>query len=222
MFRGPFSESMLKRAQENGLLEIALHDIRAWADNKHNKADDYPFGGGAGLVMMAQPIFDAVAAVDPDHEARRILLTPRGRLLTTERARTLAKHPRLLLLCGHYEGVDERVMALMDEEISIGDYILTGGELPAMVLVDAVSRFVPGVLGSGESAEEESFSRSLLEYPQYTRPAEFRGMAVPEVLLSGHGANIAAWRQAQALEKTRENRPELLGTYGKYYENKGK
>lgn len=222
MFRGPFSESMLKRAQENGLLEIALHDIRAWADNKHSKADDYPFGGGAGLVMMAQPIFDAVAAVDPDHEARRILLTPRGRLLTTERARTLAKHPRLLLLCGHYEGVDERVMALMDEEISIGDYILTGGELPAMVLVDAVSRFVPGVLGSGESAEEESFSRSLLEYPQYTRPAEFRGMAVPEVLLSGHGANIAAWRQAQALEKTRENRPELLGTYGKYYENKGK
>ena len=222
MFRGPFSESMLKRAQENGLLEIALHDIRAWADNKHSKADDYPFGGGAGLVMMAQPIFDAVAAVDPDHEARRILLTPRGRLLTTERARTLAKHPRLLLLCGHYEGVDERVMSLMDEEISIGDYILTGGELPAMVLVDAVSRFVPGVLGSGESAEEESFSRSLLEYPQYTRPAEFRGMAVPEVLLSGHGANIAAWRQAQALEKTRENRPELLGTYGKYYENKGK
>ena len=222
MFRGPFSESMLKRAQENGLLEIALHDIRAWVDNKHSKADDYPFGGGAGLVMMAQPIFDAVAAVDPDHEARRILLTPRGRLLTTERARTLAKHPRLLLLCGHYEGVDERVMALMDEEISIGDYLLTGGELPAMVLVDAVSRFVPGVLGSGESAEEESFSRSLLEYPQYTRPAEFRGMAVPEVLLSGHGANIAAWRQAQALEKTRENRPELLGTYGKYYENKGK
>ena len=222
MFRGPFSESMLKRAQENGLLEIALHDIRAWADNKHSKADDYPFGGGAGLVMMAQPIFDAVAAVDPDHEARRILLTPRGRLLTTERARTLAKHPRLLLLCGHYEGVDERVMALMDEEVSIGDYILTGGELPAMVLTDCVSRFVPGVLGKGESAEEESFSRSLLEYPQYTRPAEFRGMAVPEVLLSGHGANIAAWRQAQALEKTRENRPELLGTYGKYYENKGK
>ena len=222
MFRGPFSESMLRRARESGLLEIALHDIRAWADNKHSKADDYPFGGGAGLVMMAQPIFDAVAAVDPDHEARRILLTPRGRLLTTERARTLAKHPRLLLLCGHYEGVDERVMALMDEEISIGDYILTGGELPAMVLTDCVSRFVPGVLGSGESAEEESFSKGLLEYPQYTRPADFRGMAVPEVLLSGHGANIAAWRQEQAMEKTRENRPELLGTYGKYYENKGK
>ena len=222
MFAGPFSESMLGRAQENGLLSIAIHNIRDWADNKHCKADDYPFGGGAGLVMMAQPIFDAIEAVDPDHEAHRLLMTPRGRLLTTQAARDLAQHPRLLLLCGHYEGVDERVMALMDEEISIGDYILTGGELPAMVLVDAVSRFVPGVLGSGESAEEESFSRSLLEYPQYTRPAEFRGMAVPEVLLSGHGANIAAWRQAQALEKTRENRPELLGTYGKYYENKGK
>ena len=222
MFAGPFSESMLGRAQENGLLSIHLHNIRDWAHNKHSKVDDYPFGGGAGLVMMAQPIFDAVAAVDPDHEARRILLTPRGRLLTTERARTLAKPPRLLLLCGHYEGVDERVMALMDEEVSIGDYILTGGELPAMVLVDAVSRFVPGVLGSGESAEEESFSRSLLEYPQYTRPAEFRGMAVPEVLLSGHAANIETWRHAQAMEKTRENRPELLGTFGKYYENKGK
>ena len=222
MFRGPFSESMLKRARENGLLTIAVHDIRAWADNKHNKADDYPFGGGAGLVMMAQPIFDAIEEVDPDHQAHRILLTPRGQLLTTQRARTLAKCARLLLLCGHYEGVDERVMALMDAEVSIGDYILTGGELPAMVLTDCVSRFVPGVLGSGESAEEESFSRSLLEYPQYTRPADFRGMAVPEVLLSGHAANIEAWRHQQALEKTRKNRPELLGTYGKYYENKGK
>ena len=222
MFRGPFSESMLKRAQENGLLEIALHDIRAWADNKHSKADDYPFGGGAGLVMMAQPIFDAVAAVDPAHEAHRVLLTPRGKLLTTARARELARCPRLLLLCGHYEGVDERVMALMDEEVSIGDYILTGGELPAMVLTDCVSRFVPGVLGKGESAEEESFSKGLLEYPQYTRPADFRGMAVPEVLLSGHAANIEKWRHEQALMKTRENRPELLGTFGKYYENKGK
>lgn len=222
MFAGPFSESMLGRAQENGLLSIQLHDIRNWADNKHSKADDYPFGGGAGLVMMAQPIFDAVSAVDPDHAAHRILLTPRGRLLTTERARTLAQRPRLLLLCGHYEGVDERVMALMDEEVSIGDYILTGGELPAMVLVDCVSRFVHGVLGKGESAEEESFSKGLLEYPQYTRPASFRGQDVPEVLLSGHAANIERWRRQQALEKTRENRPELLGTFGKYYENKGK
>ena len=222
MFAGPFSESMLGRAQENGILSIRIHDIRDWADNKHSKCDDYPFGGGAGLVMMAQPIFDAVEAVDPDHEAHRILLTPRGRLLTTARARKLARCSRLLLLCGHYEGVDERVMALMDEEVSIGDYILTGGELPAMVLTDCVSRFVPGVLGKGESAEEESFTRSLLEYPQYTRPADFRGMAVPEVLLSGHAANIETWRHAQAMEKTRENRPELLGAFGKYYENKGK
>ena len=222
MFSGPFSESMLGRAQENGSLSICIHNIRDWADNKHSKCDDYPFGGGAGLVMMAQPIFDAVEAVDPDHEAHRILLTPRGRLLTTARARKLARCSRLLLLCGHYEGVDERVMALMDEEVSIGDYILTGGELPAMVLTDCVSRFVPGVLGKGESAEEESFSKSLLEYPQYTRPADFRGMTVPEVLLSGHAANIETWRHAQAMEKTRENRPELLGTFGKYYENKGK
>ena len=222
MFAGPFSESMLGRAQENGILSIRIHDIRDWADNKHSKCDDYPFGGGAGLVMMAQPIFDAVEAVDPDHEAHRILLTPRGRLLTTARARKLARCSRLLLLCGHYEGVDERVMALMDEEVSIGDYILTGGELPAMVLTDCVSRFVPGVLGKGESAEEESFSKGLLEYPQYTRPADFRGMAVPEVLLSGHAANIEKWRHEQALMKTRENRPELLGTFGKYYENKGK
>ena len=222
MFAGPFSESMLGRAQESGLLSIQIHNIRDWADNKHSKADDYPFGGGAGLVMMVQPIFDAVAALDPDHAAHRILLTPRGKLLTTARARELAKCPRLLLLCGHYEGVDERVMALMDEEVSIGDYILTGGELPAMVLTDCVSRFVPGVLGKGESAEEESFSKGLLEYPQYTRPADFRGMAVPEVLLSGHAANIEKWRHEQALMKTRENRPELLGTFGKYYENKGK
>ena len=222
MFAGPFSESMLGRARENGLLSIAIHNIRDWADNKHSKCDDYPFGGGAGLVMMAQPIFDAVAAVDPGHEAWRILLTPRGKLLTTERARALSERPRLLLLCGHYEGVDERVMALMDGEVSIGDYILTGGELPAMVLTDCVSRFVPGVLGKGESAEEESFSKGLLEYPQYTRPADFRGMAVPEVLLSGHAANVGKWRREQAMEKTRENRPELLGTYGKYYENKGK
>ncbi len=222
MFAGPLSESMLGRARENGLLDIRLHNIRNWSDNKHNKADDYPFGGGAGLVMMAQPIFDTVEAVDPGHEARRLLLTPRGRLLTTQSARALAACPRLLLLCGHYEGVDERIMTLMDGEVSIGDYILTGGELPAMVLVDCVSRFVPGVLGSGESAEDESFSKSLLEYPQYTRPASFRGQDVPEVLLSGHAANIAAWRQEQALEKTRQNRPELLGTFGKYYENKGK
>lgn len=218
MFGGVLGESMLGRAAEAGLLEFHLHDIRAFADNRHNKADDYPFGGGAGLVMMAQPVFDCMAhvcALDP-RPARRILLSPRGRLLTTERARALAGEQRLILLCGHYEGVDERVMAVVDEELSIGDYVLTGGELPAMVLIDCVSRFVPGVLGSAESALDESHAgEGLLEYPQYTRPAVFRGMAVPEVLLSGHHANIAAWRRAMALQKTQQMRPELLGAHGR-------
>lgn len=218
MFGGVLGESMLGRAAEAGLLEFHLHDIRAYTDNRHNKADDYPFGGGAGLVMMAQPVFDCmthVCALDP-RPARRILLSPRGRLLTTERARALAGEQRLILLCGHYEGVDERVMAVVDEELSIGDYVLTGGELPAMVLIDCVSRFVPGVLGSAESALDESHAgEGLLEYPQYTRPAVFRGMAVPEVLLSGHHANIAAWRRAMALQKTQQMRPELLGAHGR-------
>lgn len=218
MFGGVLGESMLGRAAEAGLLEFHLHDIRAFTDNRHNKADDYPFGGGAGLVMMAQPVFDCMAhvcALDP-RPARRILFSPRGRLLTTERARALAGEQRLILLCGHYEGVDERVMAVVDEELSIGDYVLTGGELPAMVLIDCVSRFVPGVLGSAESALDESHAgEGLLEYPQYTRPAVFRGMAVPEVLLSGHHANIAAWRRAMALQKTQQMRPELLGAHGR-------
>lgn len=210
MFGGVFGTSILGRAVANGLMDIRTHDIRAYTENKHRKADDYPFGGGAGLVMMAQPIYSCVEAVLSEGvAAKRILLTPRGKPLTTEHARELAKEERLLLLCGHYEGVDERVMDLIDEEISIGDYVLTGGELPAMVLTDCVSRFVPGVLGSELSAEDESFTDGLLEYPQYTRPAEFRGMSVPEVLLSGHHANIVAWRREQALQKTREVRPEM-------------
>lgn len=218
MFGGVLGASMLGRAAEAGLLEFHVHDIRAYTENKHKKADDYPFGGGAGLVMMAQPIFDcmeAVCAMDA-RPARRILLTPRGRLLSTNRARALAAQERLVLLCGHYEGVDERVMAIVDEELSIGDYVLTGGELPAMVLIDCVSRFIPGVLGCEESAQDESHAGDgLLEYPQYTRPAEFRGMRVPEVLLSGHHANIQAWRREASLEKTRQMRPELLGTHGR-------
>lgn len=218
MFGGVLGASMLGRAAEAGLLEFHVHDIRAYTENKHKKADDYPFGGGAGLVMMAQPIFDcmeAVCAMDA-RPARRILLTPRGRLLSTNRARALAAQERLVLLCGHYEGVDERVMAIVDEELSIGDYVLTGGELPAMVLIDCVSRFIPGVLGCEESAQDESHAGDgLLEYPQYTRPAEFRGMRVPEVLLSGHHANIQAWRRDASLEKTRQMRPELLGTHGR-------
>ena len=211
MFTGVLHASMLKRAAENGLLTVDVHDIRDYTDNKHRKADDYPFGGGAGLVMMAQPIYDCVEAVLNGANARRILLSPRGKTLTPEYAQELAKEDRLLLLCGHYEGVDERVMDIIDEEVSIGDYVLTGGELPAMVLIDCLSRFIPGVLGCSASAEEESFSGlGLLEYPQYTRPADFRGKKVPEILLNGHHANIAAWRKAQAVIKTQAIRPELL------------
>ncbi len=210
MFSGVFGASMLGRAQENGLLELHVHNIRDYTDNKHKKTDDYPFGGGAGMVMMAQPIFDCVDSVLEGQKARRILLSPRGKTLDQKLAKELAGEERLLLLCGHYEGVDERVMSIMDEEISIGDYVLTGGELPAMVLVDCLSRFIPGVLGSEESAEDESFADGLLEYPQYTRPADFRGMKVPEVLLNGHHAKIQQWRLEQARLKTALNRPDLL------------
>ena len=162
------------------------------------------------MVMMPQPIFSCLDAVDPQHEALRIVLAPRGETLTTAVARDLARQEHLLLLCGHYEGIDERAMAQMDREVSIGDYVLTGGELPAMVLIDCVSRFIPGVLGSSESAEDESFSAGLLEYPQYTRPAEYQGMAVPEVLLSGNHAHIARWRRQEAFRLTLKRRPELM------------
>ena len=215
MFEGVFGTSMLGRARANGLLEIETHNIRDYADNKHRKTDDYPFGGGAGMVMMAQPIFDCMEAVQGDAPAHRILLSPRGKLLTPQRARELAGYDRLILLCGHYEGVDERVNAIIDEELSIGDYVLTGGELPAMVLVDCVSRFIPGVLGSEASAEDESHTDGLLEYPQYTRPADFRGMQVPEVLQNGHHAKIVAWRHEQSLLKTKRMRPVLLGRFGR-------
>ena len=210
MFEGVLGSSMLGRARQNGLIDIRVHNIRDYTDNKHKKTDDYPFGGGAGMVMMVQPIFDCVDAVLGGEKARRILLSPRGRTLNQKIAKELAGEERLLLLCGHYEGVDERVMTIMDEELSIGDYVLTGGELPAMVLTDCLSRFIPGVLGSEESAADESFSDGLLEYPQYTRPAEFRGMEVPEVLLNGHHAKIQAWRLEQARLKTALNRPDLL------------
>ncbi len=210
MFNGVLSASMLGRAQANGLIDIRVHNIRDYTDNKHKKADDYPFGGGAGLIMMAQPIYDCMEAVLEGGSAKRILMTPRGRTLNQKIARELSQEDRLVLLCGHYEGVDERVMNIIDGEISIGDYVLTGGELPAMVLVDCVSRLIPGVLGGVESAADESFSEDLLEYPQYTRPASFRGMDVPEILLNGHHAKIQAWRQEQARLKTALNRPDLL------------
>ncbi len=210
MFPGVLGASMLGRAQEKGILEFYLHNIRDYSESKHKNTDDYPFGGGAGMVMIPQPIFSCLDAVDPDHTALRVVLTPRGKTLTTAMARELAAEEHILLLCGHYEGIDERAMEQMDCEISIGDYVLTGGELPAMVLIDCISRFIPGVLGSSESAEEESFSAGLLEYPQYTRPAEYRGMTVPEVLLNGNHAHIARWRRQESFRLTWERRPELM------------
>ncbi|HLZ55362.1 MAG TPA: tRNA (guanosine(37)-N1)-methyltransferase TrmD [Ktedonosporobacter sp.] len=208
MFQGPFSESILKRAQERGLLSIALHNIRDATTDKHHVVDDYPYGGGAGMVMKPEPIFTAIEAV---HQGGPIiLLTPQGRLFTQAIAHSLAQEPRLTLLCGHYEGIDDRVCQhLVTDELSIGDYVLTGGELAAMVVVDAVSRLIPGVLTEG-STEEESHSHNLLEYPQYTRPPEFRGWRIPDVLLSGHHAQIARWRRKEALRKTRQRRPDLF------------
>ena len=214
MFSGFFTSSILGRAQDQGLLEIRMTDIRPYSDSKHHNTDDYPFGGGAGMVMMAQPIIAAMkeaSAAFPN--ARRIYLGPRGRRLSTPVARELAKEKELILLCGHYEGVDQRALdTCVDEEISIGDYILTGGEAAAIVLVDCVSRFIPGVLGSAESPEEESFSDGLLEYPQYTRPRELDGMAVPDVLLNGDHAKIRQWRRRQSLAVTARLRPDLLET----------
>ena len=211
MFGGVLHTSMLGRAEAKGILEFHTHDIRGYSQNKHHNTDDYAFGGGAGMVMMAQPVFDCMEAVLEGGSARRILMTPRGRTLTPELARELAGEEHLVILAGHYEGLDERINELIDDEISIGDYVLTGGELPAMVLIDCVSRFIPGVLGCSESAEDESFSNDgLLEYPQYTRPADFRGRLVPEVLLNGNHAEINKWRRQQSLLKTLQNRPELL------------
>ncbi|MCR5809098.1 MAG: tRNA (guanosine(37)-N1)-methyltransferase TrmD [Clostridiales bacterium] len=211
MFGGVLHTSMLGRAEANGILEFDIHNIRDYSLNKHKNTDDYAFGGGAGMVMMAQPIFDCMEDVLKGERARRILMTPRGRTLTPELARELAEEQRIVIIAGHYEGLDERISELIDDEISIGDYVLTGGELPAMVLIDCVSRFIPGVLGCSESAEDESFSNDgLLEYPQYTRPADFRGRLVPEVLLNGNHAEINKWRRRMSLLKTLENRPDLL------------
>lgn len=212
MFDSVLRASILGRAREQGLLDVRCVDIRPFSDRKHKNTDDYPFGGGAGMVMLAQPIIDAMASVTGEgFRGRRIYLGPRGTTLTTAKARQLAQEEELVLLCGHYEGVDQRALDLcVDEEISIGDYILTGGELAAMVLTDCVARFIPGVLGSAESPEEESFSDGLLEYPQYTRPRELYGLEVPEVLLSGDHAKIRAWRRQESLRATKRFRPDLL------------
>lgn len=210
-------ESILKRAQEKGLLRVEVRNLRDYTTDRHKTADDVPYGGGAGMVMKAEPILRAVDAIRAETEShgegmRLLFPCPQGRPLTQDYARDLAREPRrIVILCGHYEGVDERVrLALSPEEISVGDYVLTGGELPALVLIDVSARLVPGVLGDPESVVEESFSDALLEYPQYTRPADVRGMGVPEVLLSGHHEAIRLWRRKEALRSTFLKRPDLL------------
>ncbi len=203
-------ESILGRAVKNGKIEIFLHDIRDYTLNKHKKVDDYPFGGGAGMVLTPQPVADCILSVDPDHEARRIYMSPKGRTFSQKLVPEFLKYDRLLLLCGHYEGIDQRVLDLfIDEELSIGDYVLTGGELPAMVVTDCISRYVEGVISS-DSLSQESFSDDLLEYPHYTRPQEFMGLKVPDVLVSGNHAEVDKWRQQKSLEITEKNRPDLL------------
>jgi tRNA (guanine37-N1)-methyltransferase len=213
MFRGPFEASIIGRAVEQGIVEIALHDLRDWGEGRHKVVDDYTFGGGAGMVLKPDPVFSAVEVVRPlsPEPGRLVLLTPQGRLLSQAVVEELAGLPRVLLLCGHYEGVDERVREhLVDDEISIGDYVLSGGEPAAMVLVDAVVRRLPGALGGETSLDEESHAEGLLEYPQYTRPADFRGWRVPDILLSGHHEEIRRWRRRQSLLRTAQRRPELL------------
>jgi tRNA (guanine37-N1)-methyltransferase len=206
----PLQKSIIGRAQNEGKVTIETVNIRDYTEDKHLKCDDYPFGGGAGMVMTAQPVGSAVEALDPDHRARRIYLSPKGKRFCQEKVYELSALEHIMLLCGHYEGVDQRAIDLFfDEEISIGDYVLTGGELPAMVVADAVVRYADGVL-SPESLVDESFSENLLEYPQYTRPVEYRGQRVPEILLSGDHAKIDSWRMEQALIVTKKNRPDLL------------
>jgi tRNA (guanine37-N1)-methyltransferase len=216
IFEGIFNESIVKRAREAGLVSIAIHNIRDYATDKHHITDEPPYGGGGGMIMKPEPIFRAVETILRLEAGQKpgvpvILLSPQGRLFTQSVAGKLSKHPHLVLICGHYEGVDERVRQfLVTDEISIGDYVLTGGEIPAMVIVDAVVRLVPGVLGDPGATFEDSHAEGLLEYPHYTRPAIFRGWSVPEVLLSGHHAEIVRWRRQQALRRTLERRPDLL------------
>lgn len=206
----PLKESIIGRAVKGGKLEINIVNIRDYSTDKHKKCDDYPFGGGAGMVMMPQPIASAINDIDPNHEALRIYTSPKGKVFNQNMGRELANKDRILILCGHYEGVDERVLELfIDQEVSIGDFVLTGGELPAMVITDCVARFIDGVL-SGDSLKDESFTGGLLEYPQYTRPQEFMGLTVPEVLVSGDHAKVDKWRYDKAVEITKKLRPDLL------------
>lgn len=210
MLEGPLNESILKRAQEKKLISVTVHQLRDYAEGKHRITDDRPFGGGPGMVMKPEPIVTAVESLRKN-EAHVILMAPQGNPLNQEVLRKLSTHKHLIIICGHYEGVDDRARQLVvNEEISIGDYVLTNGALPAMVLIDGISRLIPGVLGHEESAHDESFSHGLLEYPHYTRPAEFRGLKVPDILVSGNHQQIKAWRQEMSQKKTKEQRPDLL------------
>ena len=214
------SESIIGRAQKAGYLSVYAHNIRDWSEDKNRRVDDTPYGGGMGMLMAAPPVYncyDAVRAMAPEMKTRVIYMSPKGRVLTQSHAKELKEnYDRLIILCGHYEGIDQRVLdEIVDEEISVGDYVLTGGELPACILVDCVSRLLDGVLASSECYEDESIASGLLEYPQYTRPYEFHGVKVPDVLLSGHHANIAKWRAAEALRITKEKRPDLIEKSGK-------
>lgn len=214
MFAGPLDESIVRRAREAGILDLTIHNLRDYTHDRHRTVDDKPFGGGPGMLLKPEPVFEAVEAI-ADEQTRVVLLSPAGRPFNQQIAGELATVGRLMLVCGSYEGFDERVReALADDELSIGDYVLTNGALPAMVIIDAVTRLLPGVLGDADSSRDESFSHGLLEYPQYTRPAEFRGMKVPEVLLSGHHAEIEKWRAGQARLRTEQRRPDLVKTDG--------
>ncbi len=214
MIEGPLSHSILRRARDRGLITVRVHDLRDFAPDRHRKIDDVPYGGGGGMVFKPGPLFTAVESVGdrfPAAASRTILLSPQGRRFDQGEAKRLCGYDRLILLCGRYEGVDERVREhLADEEISIGDFVLTGGEIPALVLIDSMTRLIPGALGDDDAARNDSFYEGRLDHPHYTRPAEFRGYKVPEILLSGDHARIAAWRKARALEATREKRPDLL------------
>jgi tRNA (guanine37-N1)-methyltransferase len=216
----PLTSGVIGKAINGGLFSVTVHDIRDYSANKHKKCDDAPFGGGAGMVMTAQPIHDAIISVDPDRKLHRIYMSPRGGVLNQKKVKELSRFPGLLILCGSYEGVDQRVIDLdIDEELSIGDYILTGGEIPALALINAVARYIPGVLGSPESLDEESFNDGLLEYPQYTRPQTFEGLSVPEVLVNGNHKEIESFRRAKQLEITRKKRKDL---YRKYLRERNK
>lgn len=211
MFDGPMGESLLQKAQQKNLFQLTIHQLRDWAIDHHGTVDSPPFGGGAGMVLRVEPFHKALQDLDPDHQALRILMTPQGQPFKQKKAQELSQVEHLIILCGHYEGFDERIREhLIDLELSVGDFVLTGGEIPAMAIIDATVRLIPGVVGKAESVEDESFSNQTLEYPQYTRPESYNDWTVPEILLSGHHAKIAQWRTDQSDQRTKLRRPDLL------------